>query len=278
MIGIEGHHADMMANDTLDSPEVERMQREVLPALLTQKTWRGRVRHRRHDGSTFLSDSLAFVIHDAQGGAQAVAIVMRDVTEQDRAEQELAHTASLLHATLESTSDGILAVDTAGRVVNINQQFITRWRIPEALVATRDDAKLLQYVVDQLADPAAFIAKVNELYDQPDATSYDILSFKDGRVFSTRAQQVLETVFVGVAERGAHVAILDITGVSVVDSQVANALLRAAQAVRLLGASVVLTGIKPEVAQTLVNLGADLRGIVTRGSLQSGIAFALQQR
>jgi rsbT co-antagonist protein RsbR len=99
-----------------------------------------------------------------------------------------------------------------------------------------------------------------------------------GALDSARAQQVIETLLEGVAARRARVAILDITGVAVVDSQVANGLLRAAQAVRLLGASVVLTGIKPEVAQTLVNLGADLRGIVTRGSLQSGIAFALQQQ
>jgi rsbT co-antagonist protein RsbR len=59
-----------------------------------------------------------------------------------------------------------------------------------------------------------------------------------------------------------------------VDTQVANALIRAAQAVKLLGAQVVLTGIRPEVAQTLVGLGADLSGIVTRSSLQSGIAYA----
>jgi rsbT co-antagonist protein RsbR len=76
-------------------------------------------------------------------------------------------------------------------------------------------------------------------------------------------------------ETHAQVAILDITGVPVVDTQVANALLRAAQAVKLLGAQVVLTGIRPEVAQTLVGLGVDLGDIVTRGTLQSGIAFAL---
>lgn len=97
-----------------------------------------------------------------------------------------------------------------------------------------------------------------------------------GSLDSTRAQQVIETLLEGVASRRAEVAILDITGVAVVDTQVANALLRAAQAVRLLGAQVVLTGIKPEVAQTLVNLGADMGSIVTRGSLQSGIAFALK--
>jgi ABC-type sugar transport system substrate-binding protein/anti-anti-sigma regulatory factor len=96
-----------------------------------------------------------------------------------------------------------------------------------------------------------------------------------GTVDSKRAQQILETLLQGVATTRATTVILDITGVLVVDTQVANALVRAAQAVKLLGAGVVLTGIRPEVAQTLVGLGIDLRGIVTLGTLQSGVAFAL---
>jgi anti-anti-sigma regulatory factor len=96
-----------------------------------------------------------------------------------------------------------------------------------------------------------------------------------GSIDSARAQLVLETLLTGVAERQASTTIIDITGVSVVDTQVADALIRAAQAVKLLGARVILTGIRPEVAQTLVNLGVDLSGIVTRGTLQSGIAEAL---
>jgi rsbT co-antagonist protein RsbR len=98
-----------------------------------------------------------------------------------------------------------------------------------------------------------------------------------GSVDSRRAQQVLESLLSGVAERRARVAILDITGVTVVDTQVANGIVRAAQAVKLLGAQVILTGIRPEVAQTLVGLGVDLSGIVTRGSLQSGIALAIER-
>lgn len=95
-----------------------------------------------------------------------------------------------------------------------------------------------------------------------------------GSVDSRRAQQVIDTLLQGISTTGAQVAILDITGVPVVDTQVANALIRAAQAVKLLGAQVVLTGIRPEVAQTLVGIGTDLSGVITRSSLQSGIAYA----
>jgi PAS domain S-box-containing protein len=96
-----------------------------------------------------------------------------------------------------------------------------------------------------------------------------------GTLDSRRAQQVLDTLLTGIADNQAQVAILDITGVAIVDTQVASALVRAAQAVKLLGAQVILSGIRPEVAQTLVGLGVDFGSLVTRSSLQSAIAFAM---
>jgi anti-anti-sigma regulatory factor len=99
-----------------------------------------------------------------------------------------------------------------------------------------------------------------------------------GAVDSRRSQLIVETLLHGIALSSAQVAILDITGVSVVDTQVANGLISAAQAVRLLGAQVMLTGIRPEVAQVLVSLSIDLSGIITCSSLQSGIALAMKER
>jgi len=99
-----------------------------------------------------------------------------------------------------------------------------------------------------------------------------------GAMGPERFEQVLETLLQGVKTHGARVAILDITGVAVVDDQVANGLIGAARAVQLLGAQIVLTGIRPEIAQTLVGLGIDMQGITTRGTLQSGIAYALGQK
>jgi anti-anti-sigma regulatory factor len=97
-----------------------------------------------------------------------------------------------------------------------------------------------------------------------------------GAVDSRRVHQMMDALLSGVAESRASIVILDITGVSVVDTQVANAFIRASQAVRLLGACVVLTGIRPEVAQTLVGLGVDLSTIITRSTLRDGIAYALK--
>lgn len=97
-----------------------------------------------------------------------------------------------------------------------------------------------------------------------------------GTIDAERADRVLTALGRGVAERAARVVVLDITGVSTVDTQVASALIQAAQIVRLLGAEVVLTGIRPRVAQTLVGLGVDLAELTTRSSLQSGVDYATE--
>ncbi|WP_437758240.1 STAS domain-containing protein [Sorangium sp. So ce1389] len=95
-----------------------------------------------------------------------------------------------------------------------------------------------------------------------------------GALDAARAQQMMESLLGKVIERQARVAIIDVTGVPHIDTSSANALLQVARAVRLLGAQVVLTGIRPEVAQAIVGLDIDLAGIATRRDLQSGIAFA----
>jgi Anti-anti-sigma regulatory factor (antagonist of anti-sigma factor) len=89
-------------------------------------------------------------------------------------------------------------------------------------------------------------------------------------------QQVMEVLLEGIGAYQVDTAIIDITGVQMVDTQVANALIRTAQAVKLLGAQVILTGISAKMAQTLTHLKTDLRGIITRSTLQSGIAYALR--
>lgn len=99
-----------------------------------------------------------------------------------------------------------------------------------------------------------------------------------GAIDGKRADRVLETLLDGVSRSGARAVILDVTGVPFVEEGTAEALLRAARAVSLLGAEVVLTGIRPEVARTLVTLDADLGPIVTRGTLRAGIAYAMSRR
>jgi anti-anti-sigma regulatory factor len=91
-----------------------------------------------------------------------------------------------------------------------------------------------------------------------------------------RAQQVIEAMLQGASSRAAEFVILDITGLNRVDEGVAATLVNAASGLRLLGTRTIITGISPEMAQTLVHIDASLKGIVTKGTLQDGIAVAMQ--
>ena len=97
-----------------------------------------------------------------------------------------------------------------------------------------------------------------------------------GSVDAERASQILEVALSGAQHSGAKVVILDITGLSHIDTSIAGSLIKTARALRLLGAHAVLTGIRAGVAQTLVSLGVELSNIETRSNLQSAIAFALR--
>ena len=96
-----------------------------------------------------------------------------------------------------------------------------------------------------------------------------------GALDSERARRVIEDLLSGIEQRQARVVILDITGLAVVDTAVAQALIEAAQAARLLGAQPILVGISPEVAETLVHLGVELSAFRTAATLQEGLKIAL---
>jgi PAS domain S-box-containing protein len=135
----------------------------------------------RKDHSTFVGQLRGRTI---TWGPQTVRMAaVEDVTDREKARRAADENLSLLLATLESTADGVLVVDGAGRMVRFNQRFTAMWQLPEDVLATRDDDKAIAWVLDQLTDPEGFVAKVRQLYDNPEAESYDVLAFKDGRVF-----------------------------------------------------------------------------------------------
>ncbi len=119
---------------------------------------------------------------EAFAGQAAVAL------ERWKAQEDLQRSHSLLEATIESTADGLLVVDRRGKIARFNQKFAQMWRIPPNILATQDDEQALDFVLDQLTDPEEFIGKVRELYSQPEAVSFDVLRFKDGRIFERFSQ------------------------------------------------------------------------------------------
>ena len=105
-----------------------------------------------------------------------------------QAEDRLQHTVSLLNATLDSTADGILVVSNEGKVTSYNRKFIEMWRLENHSSIGKDDRSVLSTVVDQLQSPADFLDRVQSLYADPAATSFDVLHFRDGRIFERYSQ------------------------------------------------------------------------------------------
>jgi rsbT co-antagonist protein RsbR len=97
-----------------------------------------------------------------------------------------------------------------------------------------------------------------------------------GALDTRRSQKLTESLLTDIAVTQTRVAILDITGVPTVDSAVANHILKTVSAVKLLGADCVITGIRPDVAQTIVHLGVDLSGVETLSNLSEGLKWAFE--
>jgi rsbT co-antagonist protein RsbR len=98
-----------------------------------------------------------------------------------------------------------------------------------------------------------------------------------GTLDSQRTQVVMESLLQRIVETGSDIAIIDITGVPTVDTLVAQHLLKTVTAIRLMGADCIISGIRPQIAQTIVHLGLDLGGIVTKANLADALALALKR-
>ena len=99
-----------------------------------------------------------------------------------------------------------------------------------------------------------------------------------GTLDSERTQIVMETLLQRIVDTGSEIAIIDITGVPTVDTLVAQHLLKTVAAARLMGADCIISGVRPQIAQTIVHLGVDLGNIVTKANLADALSIALQRR
>lgn len=96
-----------------------------------------------------------------------------------------------------------------------------------------------------------------------------------GTLDSQRTQMVMESLLQRIVDTGSEIAIIDITGVPTVDTLVAQHLLKTVTAIRLMGADCIISGVRPQIAQTIVHLGLDLQGVVTKANLSDALKLAL---
>ncbi|MBX0326008.1 PAS domain S-box protein [Halomicroarcula sp. F13] len=133
----------------------------------------------RADGSE-VPISISFSEAESDGQRFFTGIV-RDITDRKERERELAYRKALLEAQAETTIHGLLVVDSDRNVSYHNERFLELWDIPDSVAATRSDDALIEYVLDQLADPDEFRETVEYLYEHPEEESRDTIELVDGR-------------------------------------------------------------------------------------------------
>jgi PAS domain S-box-containing protein len=115
------------------------------------------------------------------GGRQLVLVVVRDIGARKQMEAALQSSESVLRATMESISDGLLILSESGRVLHYNSRFMKIWSIPEGPSFVNDEQELLEYVLPQLVEPEHFINQGRQIHAGSDRTE-DLLHLKDGRI------------------------------------------------------------------------------------------------
>ena len=120
--------------------------------------------------------------HSLELMSKELAGLRADLAERQLAEAQLEHLLSLLGAILESTTDGMLALDRNGRIVRFNQRFVEMWNIPDEIMAFWEHQKVVEHVLNQLKDPGSLREKIAYLQLHPEMESNDILECMDGRI------------------------------------------------------------------------------------------------
>ncbi len=149
---------------------------------------------RHRDGRELSLEVSCSLVRTEAGTSMAVAIRDAGFREDYDAGRRLA--VSLLDATMETVSDGIVVISSDGQITGINEQYLKLWGMPAELVAAQDPRALIRFIADQLVDPESFLRHVTALYGDNVTRSHAVLEFTDGRAveFNTMPQTVSNTV------------------------------------------------------------------------------------
>ena len=137
--------------------------------------------YKRRDGSIFLVEKSLRRIRPAD--QEYLLLSFRDISGQKALDEKLAHSTSLLAATLEATADGILVTRLDGGIGNMNQHFARMWNIPHELLAEADDRKIFAFMEHEVLDPAGYRTRLGSMHLDPESRLFDTIELRQGRFF-----------------------------------------------------------------------------------------------
>jgi signal transduction histidine kinase len=187
-------YADIVARFLPD--EVTRLTNVVFDAFRTALPFAIEHRITRADGVIRVLVTRGEVLSGNATGPMRVVGSSWDVTERATAVRSLERANAQLAATLEATADALLVVDKNRTITNYNRRFLAMWNLDEASVARRDDRAILARASRAVEDPAAFLARVDAIYEAPDEESSDAVILSDGRIIerSSRPERLGDAI------------------------------------------------------------------------------------
>ena len=123
-------------------------------------------------------------------------VLEEEIRQRKISDTTLKNTLSLLHASLESTADGILVVDRQGKITSFNKNFMDMWNIPQEILESGNYRRVIDHVLPQLKNPEGYVTSLRELEIHPGRESFDMIVFNDGKIFErySKPQKIGESV------------------------------------------------------------------------------------
>jgi PAS domain S-box-containing protein len=181
------------AYPTFIHPEERRDGTDIMQAMLENRadTVFTERHYLRADGSDFWGYISGRRMVGSNGEFTGLLGIISDISDRKRAEDDLRRKTAILEASVETSLDGILVVDSQGQRILTNQRLLDMWNVPVEIRNEKNDEALLLYVVGKTQNPGQFLAKVAHLYDHREETSRDEIAFKDGMVLDRYSSPVI---------------------------------------------------------------------------------------
>jgi PAS domain S-box-containing protein len=161
----------------------EAFYKKFWKTMLSSGGFRATVINRKKDGELYFEENMITPLKDEQGNTTNFVSTGRDITAQRQAEAELFQSLSLLKAAIESTADGLMVIANSGEVIINNHKLTLMWNLPPNWNNLLTSQERFSFFAKQVLDPTSFIKRTQELIENPQLESYDLITLKNGKIF-----------------------------------------------------------------------------------------------